>query len=97
MLAADGYVAPKTVADPVKAAGYHRVGESPSIDVRSESVAAEISPKLPAAARSLKTGDAKGVTITPFSEGYYELCIKSVEAVNYDPMEDENGPESEDM
>ena len=35
----------------------------------------------------------EGITVTPWSEGYYELCVKSVEAVNYNPMLDDRPSE----
>ena len=38
-------------------------------------------------------GGLDGVTITPWSEGYYELCVRYVQAVKYEPMLDERPSE----
>lgn len=53
--------------------GYHRVGSSTAPEVNE--------PVIP---RSIEVdGGTAGI------EGYYELCIKSVEAVRYDPEVDD--------
>ncbi|ORX41098.1 hypothetical protein BD324DRAFT_613166 [Kockovaella imperatae] len=38
-------------------------------------------------------GGMDRVSITPFSEGYYELCVRYVQAVQYDPMTDDRPSE----
>lgn len=42
----------------------------------------------PAPSHSYEEGDVLADGVGPESEGYYELCIKSVEAVNWDPEAD---------
>ena len=38
-------------------------------------------------------GGMDGVTVTPWSEGYYELCVRYVQAVKYNPMLDDRPSE----
>lgn len=64
----------------IPAAGkYHRVGS-------------DSAPGPDAALPATQAEEAQGVnaeSVRPDSEGFYELCIKSVEAVKWDPEQDE--------
>lgn len=101
MLKADGYGSKQVggggvrAGDPARASGYHRVQ-----DVSTGSEGAVVDQE--AAERQARTDRLSAredgtVKVTPWSEGYYELCVRSVQAVVFDPMADEEGPESRDM
>ena len=94
MLAQDGIVLNKTrsisPAARARASGYHRVGE----DAPSSGLGTVEDEPEQADATLLRAREEVGVKVTPFSEGYYELCVKSIQAVNF--AEDE-GAESADM
>lgn len=85
MLAEDGITVKGVKADPVRAAGYHRAGQTSSEEVYEDEEEVEVSE------RDERSSGQGSVKVTPWSEGYYELCIKSVEAVNYDPMAEDEG------
>jgi NADH dehydrogenase [ubiquinone] 1 alpha subcomplex assembly factor 1 len=99
MLRQDGIDLKAKKVDPVRASGYHRVGESAGADVSRASEVGEDAPAPSASSgpSALRAREETAVKVTPWSEGYYELCIKSVEAVNYDAMAEDEGPESADM
>ena len=81
MLRNDGIVIEGNKARSIRATGYHQVQPTRNDTVETDDT------EVPEA---LRTKDEGSVKVTPWSEGYYELCVKSIEAVNYDPMaEDE--------
>lgn len=99
MLAEDGIQIKGSTAgsdrpDPVRAAGYTRANQGHQVEddlvEEDESARGETS-------RNTGLGGLSSVKVTPWSEGYYELCVKSVEAVNYDPMAADGGAEDQDM
>jgi NADH dehydrogenase [ubiquinone] 1 alpha subcomplex assembly factor 1 len=101
MLKADGYGSKQVGAggvrpgDPARASGYHRV---PSVSAPAEGeVVDQEAADRQARAEQLSVRDDGTVKVTPWSEGYYELCVRSVQAVVFDPMADEEGPETRDM
>jgi NADH dehydrogenase [ubiquinone] 1 alpha subcomplex assembly factor 1 len=94
MLAQDGIVLNKSQsispAARARASGYHRVNE----DAPSSGLGMIEDDPEQADATLLRPREEVAVKVTPFSEGYYELCVRSIQAVNF--AEDE-GAESADM
>ena len=94
MLAEDGVVLGKSQstspAARARASSYHRVGE----DAPSSGLGTVEAEPEQADETLLRPREEVGVKVTPFSEGYYELSVRSVQAVNFG--EDE-GAESADL
>ena len=98
MLAEDGLLpeGTSTHVDPVKAAGYHRVGAAgtnPAEVAGSREGHRSVAPNL----QDDKRQSGSSVQVKPWSQGYYELCIKSVQAVNRNQSMDDEGAESIDL